>query len=365
MPPRKPKASPVPQTGERLQKYMARCGIASRRAAEELITQGRVEVNGQVVTVLGTRVEEDVDDIRLDGERLAPMRQQVVVLLNKPTGYLCAASDPEGRPLVYKLVPPALNLRSIGRLDFNTEGVLLLTNDGELAERLGHPRYSVQRVYEARVRGVPTEQTLAQLVRGVRLDDGPARAETAQLIKQTEHNAWVRLSLAEGRYREVRRMLERVGHPVVRLRRVAYAGLTATGLKPGQWRMLAEGEVTQLRLKGHVGNFELPPDPRRKGQALVERPALSQRGTRGAARLDGDSAGEGHANARQADGAASVPGTPGARHTERPSRPSPTRAGKPPRPTRGRAAVPEPPPAQRRGRPASRKPTPGRPDRSR
>jgi 23S rRNA pseudouridine2605 synthase len=366
MPPRKPKAPPVPQTGERLQKYMARCGIASRRAAEELITQARVEVNGQVVTQLGTRVEEGEDDVRLDGERLAPMRQQVVLLLNKPVGYLCSASDPESRPLIYKLVPSALNLRSIGRLDFNTEGVLLLTNDGELAERLGHARYSVQRVYEARVRGVPSDQTLAQLVRGVRLEDGPARAETAQLIKQTENNAWVRLTLAEGRYREVRRMLESVGHPVVRLRRVAYAGLTALGLKPGQWRMLAEAEIAQLRQKGHVGSFELPPDPRRKGQDLEERPKISQRGSRGAARTaTSEPSYEGLATSRHADSPAPPPPKPRPRATG-PARSKDAARPAAGRPARGRPQASEPPPARRpSSRPGARKPGGSRPDRSR
>ncbi len=371
MPPRKPKSPPVPQAGERLQKYMARSGIASRRAAEDLITQGRVEVNGKVVTELGTRVDPDEDEVRLDGERLAPMRHKVVVLLNKPVGYLCASSDPEGRDLIYRLVPPALGLRSIGRLDYNTEGVLLLTNDGELAERVGHARYSVQRVYEARVRGVPTDQTLAQLVRGIRLDDGPARAETAQLIKQTESNAWVRLTLTEGRYREVRRMLERVGHPVVRLRRVAYAGLALGGLKLGQWRMLDEMEIEQLREKGHVGHFELPPDPRRKGQALIERPKLSARGTRGGARNE-----EGEPGRSEPVPVAAPHARPSPRSTpvrDKPSRPGarPPRDGAPPsrgrapsgKSSRSRDSLPPPPAGRKPG--ARPRNSPTRPDRSR
>ena len=201
----------------------------------------------------------------VDGERLKKREGRMAIVLNKPVGYLCTASDPENRRLVYTLVPPGLGLHTVGRLDFNTEGVIVLTTDGDLAERLGHARYSVQRVYEARVRGVPSEDTLAKLRRGVRLEDGPARAESAEVVAQTEKNAWVRLVLVEGRNREVRRLMERVGHPVMRLRRVAFAGLTLSGLKPGQWRTLDEAEVAQLESRGHVGPFELPPDPRRKG----------------------------------------------------------------------------------------------------
>jgi 23S rRNA pseudouridine2605 synthase len=262
--PRTPRP-PAEPAGERLQKYMARCGIASRRAAEDLIAEGRVEVNGEQITEPGRRVDAEVDEVRLDGERLRPVGRRVVLLLNKPVGYLSAQSDPENRPLVYRLLPKDLALRSIGRLDFNTEGVLLFTNDGDLAERLGHPRYSIQRTYEARVRGVPTPEVLAALCRGVRLDDGPARAESAEVVKSTGQNAWVRLVLVEGRNREVRRLMERVGHPVVRLRRVAFAGLTAEGLRPGEWRMLEAAEIEQLEGRGHVGGFEMPPDPRRGG----------------------------------------------------------------------------------------------------
>jgi 23S rRNA pseudouridine2605 synthase len=182
-------------------------------------------------------------------------------------GYLSAASDPEGRPLVYHLMPKGLALRSIGRLDFNTEGVLLFTNDGDLAERLGHARYNVQRVYEARVRGIPSEDTLAKLRMGVRLEDGPARAEQVEIVKQTDNNAWLRLTLTEGRNREVRRLLERVGHPVVRLRRVSFAGVTTLGCKLGEYRTLDEVQVAQLIARGHVGTFDLPPDPRKRREA--------------------------------------------------------------------------------------------------
>lgn len=262
------------QTGDRLQKFIATSGVASRRLAEELIAQGRIEVNGVVITEPGTRIDPELDQVRFDGEKLKPQAQRVVLLLHKPVGFLSSAKDPDGRPLVYHLVPKDLALRTIGRLDFNTEGVLLFTNDGELAERLGHARYSVQRVYEARVRGIPTEMTLAALRRGVRLEDGPARVESVEIVKATENNAWLRLVLVEGRNREVRRLMERVGHPVVRLRRVAFAGLTVGALKHGDWRILLPEEVDALQTRGHVGAFELPPDPRRKvGAQRLEREA--------------------------------------------------------------------------------------------
>jgi 23S rRNA pseudouridine2605 synthase len=234
------KSGGVGADGERLQRFLARCGIASRRAAEELITSGRVEVNGEVVTELGTKVIAGRDDVRFDGERVKLPADRYVLLLHKPVGVLCSRDDPERRPLVYGLLPPEPSLRSIGRRDFHT-------------------------IYEARVRGLPTPDTLARLVRGVILDDGPARVTSIEVIKTTDKNAWVRVTLQEGRNREVRRILERVGHPVMRLRRVRFAGLGLDGLKQGQWRQLEDKEISDLESRGHVGPFGLPPDPRRRG----------------------------------------------------------------------------------------------------
>lgn len=252
--------------GERLQKMLSRCGVASRRAAEELITGGRIAVNGQTVRELGTRVVAGRDEVTFDGERIRVPQRRIVLVLNKPTGTLCSERDPEGRPLVHHLVPDDLALRSVGRLDFNTEGVLLMTNDGKLADRLSHARNGVQRVYEARVRGIPTEAVIERLVRGVVLDDGPARVEFARVVKKTDRNAWLQLALNEGRNREVRRLLERVGHPVMRLRRISFAGVTAVGLEPGRWRELSETEIEALEARGQVGAFAMPPDPRRRAR---------------------------------------------------------------------------------------------------
>ncbi len=248
---------------ERVQKVLSRCGVASRRAAEELIRQGRIAVNDKIVSI-GDRMRPGVDKLAFDGEVVTAAPKPIVLLLNKPTGTLCSEKDPEGRPLVHHLVPSQLALRLVGRLDFNTEGVLLMTNDGGLGNRLSHPRQGVLRVYEARVRGIPTEATINRLIKGVMLDDGPARVESARVIKQTEKNAWVRLTLTEGRNREVRRLMEKVGHPVMRLRRVQFAGLTLEGMLPGQWRVLFDREVEELRSRGHVGAFELPHDPRQE-----------------------------------------------------------------------------------------------------
>lgn len=347
--------------GERLQKFLAACGIASRRACEQLILDGRVDVNGVTVTELGVRVDPAEDDIRLDGERLRVAAQCTVLVLNKPVGYLSAASDPEGRPLVYHLVPRDLALRSIGRLDFNTEGVLLFTNDGALAERLGHARYSVQRVYEARVRGIPSEETLARLRMGVRLEDGPARAEQVDVVKSTDKNAWLRLTLTEGRNREVRRLLERVGHPVVRLRRVSFAGVTAGELSLGQWRLLDDKAIHQLRTRGHVGAFELPPDPRKKGSKPAglstgpgPRVKDARRGagrTLRAAQSAESAVPSGEASAARPQKPRTAGGQAAAGPSKRPQRQSPQAPAR-----RGRGAVPSLPPSPtRRGgrRPAA------------
>jgi 23S rRNA pseudouridine2605 synthase len=181
-------------------------------------------------------------------------------------------------------------------LDFNTEGVLLLTNDGDLADRLSHARNGVQRVYDARVRGIPTEAVIERLVRGVMLDDGFARVEFARVVRKTDRNAWVRLALNEGRNREVRRLLERVGHPVMRLRRVSFAGVTAEGLEPGRWRELSEPEFEELDRRGQLGAFAMPPDPRRrrsrKDGPPVPRPTPPRRGAKAKAKRQSGTRGE-------------------------------------------------------------------------
>jgi 23S rRNA pseudouridine2605 synthase len=224
----------------RLNAYLARTGIASRRGADELIKRGRVRVNG-VTAGLNTFVE-DGDVVDLDGKLLVP-QALAYVLLHKPAGVVTTARDPQGRPIVVDLVRHESRVLPVGRLDADTTGVLLLTNDGELAHRLAHPRYEVEKVYEAEVEGEPSDEALARLTEGIDLDDGP----TAPALVHRVSPSRVELSIHEGRKHQVKRMLEAVGHPVTRLHRSRYAGLTLDGLEPGAWRELTDQEVESLR----------------------------------------------------------------------------------------------------------------------
>jgi 23S rRNA pseudouridine2605 synthase len=220
----------------RLNAYLARAGVASRRKADELIKAGRVTVNGEPGE-LNTFVAKR-DRVELDGQPLARQRL-AYVLLHKPAGVVTTASDPQGRPTVVELVSDEVRLVPVGRLDADTTGALLLTNDGELAHRLAHPRYEVEKVYEAEVEGEPSDEALRQLERGVDLDDGPTAPARARRLAPSR----VELAIHEGRKHQVKRMLEAVGHPVTRLHRSRYAGLTVEGLEPGEWRELEPGEV--------------------------------------------------------------------------------------------------------------------------
>jgi 23S rRNA pseudouridine2605 synthase len=236
---------------ERLQKLIATAGITSRRHAEEMIAAGEVTVNGQVVTELGAKADPERDHIKVRGRLINPRlqsREKIYVLLNKPRGYLTSLADPEGRPLVSELVPQALGrLHPVGRLDFNTEGLLLLTNDGEFTNFITQARNRVPKIYEVKVKGVPPEEAIERLRRGIVLEDG-VRTAPAE-IKQTgatESNAWFEVVLHEGRNQQIRRMFETIGHSVLKLRRVRIGVLTDEGIKPKQWRFLAPAEVARL-----------------------------------------------------------------------------------------------------------------------
>jgi 23S rRNA pseudouridine2605 synthase len=231
---------------ERLQKILARAGVASRRGAETVIREGRVSVNGEIVRELGTKADIARDDVRVDGVRLRPPREPVYLVLNKPKGIVTTRHDPEGRKTVMDLVPAVAGLFPVGRLDVTTEGLILLTNDGAFAERVSHPRYEVPRVYEAKVRGVPEPATLAKLRRGLRVDGERMAVDRARVVA-ADNNAWLELTLHEGKHHEVRRLLEAVGHPVSKLRRVALGPVTNRGLDPGEFRHLTPREVAALR----------------------------------------------------------------------------------------------------------------------
>ena len=227
----------------RLNAYLARAGVASRRGAEGLIRAGRVRVNGEVAG-LATFVEPR-DTVEVDGSPIAP-EPLTYVLLHKPAGVVTTARDPQGRPTVVGIVGHELRVVPVGRLDADTTGALLLTNDGPLAHRLMHPRYEVDKVYEAEVQGEPSDDALAQLAGGVELDDG----RTAPARVRRLGPSLVELTIHEGRKHQVKRMLEAVGHPVRRLHRSGYAGLTLDGLEPGRWRELTPDEVANLRAPG-------------------------------------------------------------------------------------------------------------------
>jgi pseudouridine synthase len=227
----------------RLNAYLARAGVASRRRADELIKAGRVLVNGESGH-LNTFVERG-DRVEVDGKPVVPQRL-TYVLLNKPTGTVTTARDPQGRPTVVDLIDLPERVVPVGRLDADTTGALLLTNDGPLAHRLAHPRYGVEKVYEVDVEGRPDDVALRRLAEGVDLDDGRTAPAHARRLAPSK----IELTLHEGRKHQVKRMLAAVGHPVRRLHRSTYAGLTLEGLEPGRWRELEPSEVQRLSRPG-------------------------------------------------------------------------------------------------------------------
>src|SRR5258708_10178270 len=236
---------------QRLQKLIAAAGIASRRHAEEIITAGRVTVNGKTVTELGSKADPAKDHIKVNGKLINPQlkaRENVYVLLNKPRGYLSSVSDPEDRPVVVDLLPPSLGrLHPVGRLDFNTEGLLLLTNDGDFTNFVTAARNRVEKVYEVKVKGMPPEAALQRLRRGVTLDDG-TRTAPAEIkrLQETATNAWFEIKLHQGRNQQIRRMFDLIGYSVVKLRRVRIGFLTHDELKIGYWRRLTPAEVARI-----------------------------------------------------------------------------------------------------------------------
>lgn len=241
---------------ERLQKILSRAGVASRRGAEEVMAQGRVTVNGETIRELGTKADIAVDDVRVDGVRIKPPAAPVYLVLNKPRGVVSTRHDPEGRQTVMDLVPAVAGLFPVGRLDVTTEGLLLLTNDGAFAQRVSHPRYEVPRVYHAKVRGVPDRESLAKLKSGV-VVEGERMAVDRVRVLEGDNNAWVELTLHEGKHHEVKRMLDAIGHPVSKLKRVSIGPVTEKGLEPGQFRLLTPAEVKAFVKGGQASAVKL------------------------------------------------------------------------------------------------------------
>lgn len=272
--------------GERIQKFLSHAGVASRRQAEALIRAGRVTINGRPAS-LGDRVQRG-DALKVDGRLIVQRRRHHYVLVNKPRGYVSTRSDPEGRPTVLDLVPPALRrgLFPVGRLDYHTEGLLLLTTDGELAHRMAHPRFGCTKTYEVKVKGHPTEGEIAKLRQGIRLEGyrtAPCRI-TAQPPPSGRRgqgvNSWWRVELKEGRSRQIREMFFRVGHPVQRLRRVAVGPLTDRMLPTGASRQLTAKEVAQLKNARRSGQRARPTPRSPRSVASPRPPSQGGRGRR-------------------------------------------------------------------------------------
>lgn len=242
---------------QRLQKLIAEAGIASRRHAEELIAAGEVTVNGKVITEPGTKADASKDHIKVKGKLINPLlakREKVYVLLNKPKGYLSSVSDPDGRPLVTELLPASLGrIYPVGRLDFNTEGLLLLTNDGEFTNFITSARNRVEKIYEAKVKGLPPEGSLQRIRRGITLDDGTKTAPAKiTKVNETASNAWFEVVLHQGKNQQIRRMFDSIGHSVVKLKRVRIGFLYDERLRPGEWRRLLPSEVQRF-MRGQRG----------------------------------------------------------------------------------------------------------------
>lgn len=234
----------------RLQKYLAGCGIASRRKAEEIIAQGRVTVDDQVVTAMGVQIMPSSQKIRLDGKLLTPQNDFLYVLLNKPRGYVTTLSDPQGRPIVTSLLH-GINARlfPVGRLDLDTEGALILTNDGELAQKIQHPSYEITKTYETLVLGRPSEKKIRLLEHGILLEGKITAPAKLMVIARNTGTTNIRITIHEGRKRQVKKMFQAIGHPVLHLKRIAYGNLFLQGLSTGKYRFLTQEDLKKIFVK--------------------------------------------------------------------------------------------------------------------
>jgi 23S rRNA pseudouridine2605 synthase len=232
----------------RLQKLIAGTGLASRRKAERMIAEGLVTVNGKVVRELGTKVDPTRDHVKVNGRHLRAVQPYVYLMLNKPKGVVSTLEDPQGRPTVKDLLRGVgVRVFPVGRLDFDSEGLMLLTNHGELAQALLHPRYHVPKTYLIKVKGVLSREQMDRLARGVTLEDGPTGSATVRPVRKAEQNSWLEITIHEGRKHQVKRMLEAVGHPVLKLTRVRFGPLSLGDLEPGEFRYLTDREANAIR----------------------------------------------------------------------------------------------------------------------
>jgi len=232
----------------RLQKYLANAGVASRRAAEKIIAEGRVSVNDEIVREMGVQIDEDYDAIKVDGELVKNEEKKYYIMLNKPVGFVTTVSDDKGRPTVMELVSDiSARIYPVGRLDYDTEGLLLLTNDGDLTFKITHPKHDISKTYVAEVSGNITMDTIVQLRRGVVIDGKKTSPAEVEVVGATQYGTKVEITIHEGRNRQVRKMFEALGCVVKRLRRTKEAGLTLGHLPLGKWRKLSESEVNMLK----------------------------------------------------------------------------------------------------------------------
>lgn len=225
-------------------------GISSRRQAEKMMVEGRIILNGKVVTELGTKMDPDTDHLKVDGKPVRIKENKIYMVLNKPKGYLTTSFDERGRATIYDLIKKKIKmwLFTVGRLDYNSEGLLMLTNDGQMSRYLTLPQNSVERVYEAKLQGIIKDEEMKILNRAVKLDDGWISLPKARLITKTKGNSWIEIKLRSGKNREVRRIFERIGYNVLKLRRISFGPIKLGDLKPGELRHLTPYEVSKLNL---------------------------------------------------------------------------------------------------------------------
>lgn len=257
-------SGPLPAGAVRLQKLIAGTGVASRRKAEEMIAAGRVTVNGKVVTELGTKVDPARDHVKVDGKHISAAQPFVYLMLNKPKNVMSTLDDPGGRTTVKDyLHGVSVRVFPVGRLDFDSEGLMLLTNNGDLAQALLHPRYHVPKTYLIKVKGVLTDDEIRRLEQGVKLEDGMTSPASVKKVRKVEANSWLEITIREGRKHQVKRMLESVGHPVIKLMRIRMGPLSLGALEPGEFRFLTDREANALRelVEQRVASVERGEEP--------------------------------------------------------------------------------------------------------